>query len=55
MTRYLIRYTPGTDLALHWPSVRYPVHTTFPSRERAEQVRLLCPNAEKMETVEVDE
>ena len=55
MTRYLIRYAPGTDLALRFPHLRYPARTTFPTREKADEVRRLCPNAEAMVVVEVEE
>jgi hypothetical protein len=55
MTRYVIRYAPGSDLALRFPHLRYPARTTFPTREKADEVRRLCPNAEDMVVVELNE
>ena len=55
MTRYLIRYRPGTDLARRFPTTRYPARATFASREEAEAVRAACPNGEAMDVVELNE
>lgn len=55
MSSYIIRYTPGTDLALRFPSIRYPWRGAgFATREQAEHARAACPNADAMEIVEVD-
>ena len=48
-----IRYRPGTDLARRFPTIRYPAASGYATRERAEEIRAACPNAEHMEVVEV--
>jgi len=52
VTRFAIRYAPGTDLARRWPA---PTLTTWATREEAEDKRRPCINSEHMEIVEVGE
>lgn len=53
---FVVRYVAGTDLALRFPSVRYPWRGPgFATREHAEKVRQACPNAEAMEVIETSE
>jgi hypothetical protein len=50
--RWAIRYTPGTDLARRYPGV---ASGRFKTHEEAENVRAACPNADRMEVVDVRE
>lgn len=53
---FRIRYIPGTDLALRFPSTKYPWRGPgIPTREQAEKVRAACPNVEAMEVYEVED
>jgi hypothetical protein len=52
---YVIRWADDSDLALRFPHLRYPARTTIPTRAKADEVRRLCPNAEDMVVVEVEE
>ncbi len=47
---YVLRYRPDTDLGRRFPAWTI---ATWATREDAERVRLACPNAEKIEVVEV--
>ncbi|HET6868928.1 MAG TPA: hypothetical protein VFH80_23655, partial [Solirubrobacteraceae bacterium] len=52
VTRYHLRYTPGTDLARRFGAT---ITTRgFDSREEAERVREACPNGASMDVVEVE-
>lgn len=52
MTAFILRYTPGTDLARRFPLTRYPWRgKPFATREDAEALRVLMANADHIETV----
>jgi hypothetical protein len=47
-----LRYKPGTDLARRSPGL---ARGRFRDAEEAERIRVLCPNAEQLEVVDVRE
>lgn len=47
---YALRYTPGTDLARRFPA---PPRGRFRSRDEAERIRAACPNADRMQVIDV--
>lgn len=48
-----LRYKPGTDRAIRFPRVRYPLRRDIP-REQAEHMRLAMPDPDLFEIVEED-
>lgn len=56
MSGFILRYRPDTVLGKRFPLTRYPwCSPAYPTRERAEEIRALCINAEHIEVVEVDD
>lgn len=49
---YHIRYIPGSDLARRFPPTSDG--RPYPTREAAEEIRKVCPNAAFMEVYEVE-
>ena len=56
MSGWILRYRPDTALGKRFPLTRYPWRgPAYPTRDRAEEIRVLCVNAEHIEVVEVDD
>ena len=56
MSGWILRYRPDTTLGQRFPLTRYPWHgPAYQTRERAEEIRAHCPNAEHIEVVKLDD
>ena len=55
MSVYILRYKPDSSLGQRFPLTKYPWRGPgFPTRERAEELRALCINAEHIEVIEME-